>query len=264
VNRYLAGQSLYGEELSSGETAEWFASEQTGYESLVKQHKEYVYSYYALNAKVFSQLPALRRFRSVLGIGSAFGHELTPLQSRMDRVTVLEPAASFRQHVLGSIPVQYVPPSPDGAFPFPDRSFDLIVCFGVLHHIPKVSAAVQEMRRCVETGGFIVIREPIVSMGDWTRPRTGLTKNERGIPLQIFRRFIRDAGLRVISERPCCFSLSARWQYVTRKPVYTMHWVVGLDDMICRLPFWSKVYHPTNLLQRLRPTSVQYVLTRTD
>jgi ubiquinone/menaquinone biosynthesis C-methylase UbiE len=53
-----------------------------------------------------------------------------------------------------------VKPSTDGALPFPDASFDLVTCLGVLHHIPKVSFALCELYRCLTPGGFALVREP--------------------------------------------------------------------------------------------------------
>ena len=68
--------------------------------------------------------------------------------------------------------------------------FDLIVCFGALHHIPNVSRIIGEFYRCSEKGGYVLMREPIISMGDWTKKRKGLTRRERGIPLKILRDII--------------------------------------------------------------------------
>lgn len=42
---------------------------------------------------------------------------------------------------------------------FEDNSFDYVVCWGVLMHIPEVHRAVAELARVVRPGGFLVISE---------------------------------------------------------------------------------------------------------
>jgi SAM-dependent methyltransferase len=42
---------------------------------------------------------------------------------------------------------------------FPDESFDYVVCWGVLMHIPDVGRAVAELARVVRPGGFLVVSE---------------------------------------------------------------------------------------------------------
>ena len=43
-------------------------------------------------------------------------------------------------------------PEPSGALPVADGHFDLATCFGVLHHVPNVSAVVAELARCLRPG----------------------------------------------------------------------------------------------------------------
>ena len=42
---------------------------------------------------------------------------------------------------------------------FPDESFDYVVCWGVMMHIPEVERAVAELARVVRPGGFLVVSE---------------------------------------------------------------------------------------------------------
>jgi hypothetical protein len=44
--------------------------------------------------------------------------------------------------------------------------------------------------------------------------------------------------------------------------VYNSRWMTALDDYISNLPFWSKQYHATNLVERLRPWSLSLVLNK--
>jgi len=126
----------------------------------------------------YSFLPD-RVFSNVICVGGAFGHELIPIIKKCKEITILEPAEGFRSIELCGVRINYVKPLPSGILPFDDKSFDLITCFGVLHHVPNVSTVMKEFHRTLRPNGFLLIREPEVSMGDWRKPRKGGTKREK-------------------------------------------------------------------------------------
>jgi SAM-dependent methyltransferase len=260
--KYSDGKTLYGDDFSPDKIEAWFRDEQSGYYRLAEKREPGKYGYHALNWRHgFRHLPPLP-FEHVLGIGSAFGDEFQPILGRAKNVTVLEAAEGFQNPKF-----EYVKPNASGRMPFADSTFDLVTCFGVLHHIPNVSTVVREMARCTKTGGWLLIREPNHSMGNWEKPRRGLTRRERGIPLPIIRKIIADAGLQIVHQRRCMFSLTARLQPLLPKEraVYNTTWITALDDYLCNLPIWSGKYHATNLIQRFRPWAVFLVLQkRTD
>lgn len=43
--------------------------------------------------------------------------------------------------------------------PYPDRKFDVITAFQVLHHISDIRNIIKELHRCLKIGGFLIIRE---------------------------------------------------------------------------------------------------------
>ena len=189
----LRGEILYGDDFSAEQIALWFEDEREGYFNLNYDTDNLngaagpVYAYEQLAEQhCFKWLPR-REFGSALGIGSAHGAELKPILKRSQSVTVLEPSDGFASEAIDGKPVTYVKPRASGIMPFDSASFDIVVCFSVLHHIPNVSTVVHEMFRVLKPGGYALLREPTHSMGDWRRPRRGLTKRERGIPLAIFR-----------------------------------------------------------------------------
>jgi ubiquinone/menaquinone biosynthesis C-methylase UbiE len=49
----------------------------------------------------------------------------------------------------------------------PDASKDVVVIFGVLHHIPNWKEAVDECRRVLRPGGEIFVEEPDRALVDW-------------------------------------------------------------------------------------------------
>lgn len=262
---YFSGSKLYGNDFSQDQIDAWFADEAEGYFNLTQatgEEAKYAYGYHALNRRHgFSKLPQ-KRFAHVLGVGSAYGDELTPILAHSDRVSILEPSDGFKSTVLNGVPVSYVKPVASGDMPFDSDSLDLITCLGVLHHIPNVSKVVNEFYRVLTPGGYALVREPIISMGDWRKPRSGLTKRERGIPLAVLRGFVEQAGFKVVHERKCVFSLTSRLRHVIAGSVFNNEAVVALDAWLSTLPIWPKVYHARNAVEKLRPTAVYYVLQK--
>lgn len=50
--------------------------------------------------------------------------------------------------------------------PIRDASVDSVVCSGVLHHIPDLPAAMQEIARLLRPGGTLIVREPNAQYSD--------------------------------------------------------------------------------------------------
>lgn len=257
------GEKLYGDDFSPEEIREWFNDEREAYANLgAKELTSYRYAYHALNTEHgFRHLPD-RRFERVLSFGGAYGHELLPLIHRVQDVVISDPSEAFGVSEIRGVPVRYTKPQMDGSIPFPDGEFDLLTCFGVLHHIPNVSAVVAELYRCLAPGGYALVREPIISMGDWRKPRRGLTMRERGIPIAIMRRLLLAVGFRVVRETLCVFPLTYRLRFLLKEPVFNYRWVVWWDRVVSALFAWNLRYHATNLAQKLRPAAAFYVLTK--
>lgn len=256
LNRYLEGRALYGDDFDASQIAGWHADETEAYANLgAKDAATYRYVYHAWNAfHVYRHLPPVR-FTQVLGFGSAYGDELLPLVGRIDLITVVDPSAAFVRHHVYGVPATYVTPSSDGSIPLPDNTFDLTTCFGVLHHIPNVSFVVGELARTLKPGGYVALREPIVSTGDWRKPRPGLTKRERGIPLHILREIVKKYELEVIRSSLCDFPLTRRLFRPFRPDVFNSRFAAWLDAKLAAAFRWNIRYHARNNLERLRPAS---------
>jgi len=263
MERYFSGEQLYGDDFGPAEIAAWFDDEREGYAGLGQGEHGGIesYGYHQLNVRHgFRRLPA-RRFERVLGLGSSYGGEFLPILDRLGEVTILEPSAALRSESLNGVPLRYVEPAPGGDMPFADASFDLVLSLGTLHHIPNVSRVVRELGRVTAPGGWLLIREPVVSLGDWRGPRRGLTRRERGIPPHLFRRMFREAGLRVVREVPCMFPTTSRLGRVAGLG-YNSRLGVLADAVLSRLWAWNHRYHATTPWQKLRPASRYYVLRR--
>lgn len=257
---FAKGEKLYGDNFPRKEIEEWFKDEAEGYSSLIDE--SYSYEFHEFN-KIhgFSKLPSKTFFSKTMGFGAAFGDELLPVIHKIGKIIIIEPSKKMRREKLQNKKIEYIEPKWNNAIPFRKNNFDLITCFGVLHHIPNVSFVFGELSRALKKGGYLLVREPIVSMGDWNYPRRGLTKRERGIPLSFFEKLIAENNLEVVSRRKVMFPLIRRFEHLGIKP-YNSKMLVMADYLFSILFSWNDKYHSTNLFQKLRPQSVFYVLKK--
>ena len=261
INKYLSGEFLYGDDLSPEEIDKWYRDEGEGYADLgASNSQEYRYVYHALNAyHGFGYLDNQCQIK-ILGFGSAYGDELAPVLDGAGSLTIIDPSDAFVQDEIRGVPCQYIKPVSSGELPFKNNEFDLVTIFGVLHHVPNVTVVLKELARVLKPGGYMLLREPIVSMGDWRKPRPGLTMHERGIPLTIMRRLIQQSGLQVKREGMCAFPPLTKLYKLIRSDVYNSRVATILDDLLSRIFSWNINYHPEKWWQKIRPTSAFYVL----
>ena len=262
---YFSGSKLYGDDFTPSEIETWYKAEEEGYANIISNGEgNYIYNYHELNKLFgFNLLPDASQFPAALGIGSAFGEEFLPLvdENRIGEITILEPSEKLRNQFLGDVKVNYVKPLFDGRMAFEDNQFDVITCFGTLHHIPNVTFILNEMTRVLKPGGYMLIREPINTMGDWRHPRTGLTANERGIPVSFFDRTFKNLKLTVV-KKTLCESLFFYKILNKISPLKYTPRFYKMDSFISKLFSWNIHYHRTNPLQKIAPGSVFYVLRK--
>lgn len=270
MEEYFSGKKLYGDDFNLNQIQDWYNDEKEGYANLVSEFQweetRGGYGYHALNIlHGYRFLPENMRFERALGLGSAYGYEFLPVISRIGSIHIIEPSDQLVSSELQGVQLHYKKPSVDGKMDFPDNYFQLETCFGTLHHIPNVSFVLGELHRCLAPGGYLLIREPINSMGDWRQPRHGLTKRERGIPVEIFRQRIQELGFRVVKES-FCFAMTSflerKLGKYFKRPIYEYKTYVYLDRLIAQMTTFNLRYHPQTPLQRIAPSSVFYVLQK--
>ena len=268
MQEYFKGNKLFGDNFTTEQIKVWYEQESEGYADLGnKDEKGYKYSYHGLNELYgFSKIEHIGKFENVMGFGSSWGHEFEPIISKIGKLTIIEPSDNMKSNKIGDISPVYVKPNVDGKLDFPDNSFDLITCFGTLHHIPNVSFVLKELIRVLKTDGYLLIREPIVSMGDWNFPRKGVTKNERGIPVKIFDKIFFDSPVKV-ERKSFFFTLTSFLQKFFRKisstPLYTNKIYLVLDKYLSTLFSGNNYYHRVSFYQKIGPSSVYYVIRKT-
>lgn len=135
------------------------------------------------------------QIKNILDIGAGHGHSSVHLQELAPVV-----AADFSLRLLK------LNPSPDKvwadarALPFPDRSFDMVSFWEVLHHLEEPLPALNEAVRV--SNRYVVVFEPNVrNPAQWA---FGFLQPEHRMMLQytpaFYRELVQKAGLRVSKE----------------------------------------------------------------
>ena len=257
---FFNGEKLYGDDFNNEQILQWYNDDKQTYSNLLP--KKYKYLYNLVNEEtIYRFLPKKQRFKNALGFGAAEGFELLPIADRIENITIIDAADEFENNIIADKKISRFKPNSSGKLPFEDNSFDLITCFHVLHHIPNVSFVISELYRCLAPNGLLLLREPINSMGDWRDLRPGLTKCERGIPLDLFRKMVSADNIIIEKEHLYCFRvLQSLPNYQTLFTKSRMF--LKLDSMLCKLTKWNYKYHPNNKFRRIRPLCVSFVLKK--
>jgi SAM-dependent methyltransferase len=268
MDKYFSGEALYGDDFTVAQIEQWYRDEEEAYANLGNTElNQYSYHYHALNRLHGFKYLEGKNFDKVLGLGAAWGHEYFPIIDRIKELYIIEPSEKLRSDKIGDLTPVYSKPNVDGAISYPDDHFDLVTSFGTLHHVPNVSFIIKELYRVTKPGGYILLREPIISMGDWNKPRKGLTTHERGIPLNIFRSIFKELGAKVIHEG-FCFAMTAffqrAWIKISKRPIFSYKAYVWFDSWFSRMLKGNLRYHAQKKLERIAPQSVFYVLQKPE
>jgi SAM-dependent methyltransferase len=262
--KYVNGKELYGDNFTQEEIEKWYKEEAEAYSDLGSKNKnEYIYKYHNSNElNGYKHLSPTIRFKNVLGIGSAYGEEFLPIIHQIDKLTILEPSDNLKSDKLGEIIPTYAKPNINGSIDFDDNTFDLITCFGVLHHIPNVTFVLNELIRVLTPGGYLLFKEPISSMGDWRYTRPGLTKNERGVPDKLFDDILKNNNVEIVSKT---FIDSLFFHKILNK-IFKFEMdsklYIRCDRLISSLLSWNSHYHRVHNYQKIAPGGVFYVIKK--
>lgn len=264
IEKYFKGEEIYGDDFDVSQIQAWYDDELEGYADLgSKDRSSYSYIYHSMN-KVFGfdYLDKNVIFKNALGVGSAYGEEFIPLIDRIEKITIIEPSDNLVSSVIGNISPIYHKPQVDGSLTFEDNLFDLILCFSTLHHIPNVTFVLNELLRVLNPEGYMIIREPIRTLGDWRKPRKGLTKNERGIPHHKFDEILNRADIEIVSKVFCdcnfAFKILSKFGFKKRDTIFAQK----VDRFLSKILSWNIHYHAETAFQKMAPASVFYVVKK--
>lgn len=266
MQEYFDGKKLYGNDFTIEQVKKWYEEESEGYADLGNKDKSmYKYGYHEINKIYGFKNLKTKHFDQVLGFGSAWGYEFEPIINKITNLTIIEPSDAMVNNKIGTITPKYVKPEVKGNLLFNDNSFDLITCFGTLHHIPNVSFVLNEIIRVLKPDGYLLLREPIISMGNWNEKRPGLTKNERGIPVSIFDNVFNSLDVKIIAKQ-FCFTKTSHIQSVfgklLKKPIYSYTSYIFFDKIISFLLKWNVTYHAKRKMDKLAPSAIYYVIKK--
>jgi len=266
----LRGIRLYGDDFPPEQIQGWYAQEETGYLDLLTEHYRsadglgnYAYEYDALNRFHAIDRISTRRFSCCVAMGCASGHDVAPLAPIVRKFVAMEPAEKWWRSEIAGTPAVYIKPTIAGDIPLETGSADLATSFGVLHHIPNVTHVLGEIARVLEPGGLFIVREPISWMGDWRRPRPGLTPNERGLPVAWFERAAADQGFSLQRRRLCMFSgcsILAKKLGISRP--YSRMPLVAIDWLVSEALRWNLHYRRDTKFKKIAPGSAFWILQR--
>jgi SAM-dependent methyltransferase len=265
----LTGNRLYGDDFGIADIEQWYKDEENAYFEQVTAKKpdsasfENPYEYAEFNFFHGYSSLAERRFGRCVVLGCANGQDVKPLAAQVDKFVALEPAERWWRTEIGGTPAEYIKPTITGDIKLPDGCAELAVALGVLHHIPNVSHVVQELARVLKPGAMFIVREPVISMGDWRRPRPGLTKHERGIPPKLLQLILTNHGFHIVKAAPVMVPLVPRFAHLIGiRHSYNVSWLVRLDALLSRLLWWNFHYHRVALFHKFAPTSLFIVALR--
>jgi SAM-dependent methyltransferase len=264
-NDYFSGEVIYGDDLDQEEIDRWFELEEDGYSGLGYVDSETdAYPYHGMNIRYGWRFLNDNHIGRVLGVGSAFAEEFSIVSKGIDEIIIVEPGKKFWRSTAFGRELTYVMPSSSGKMMFESNSFDLVTAFGVLHHIPNVSYVMSELVRVLKPGGYLLIREPIITMGDWNYARPGLTKNERGIPLKLMRKTILALGCDVVSENLIGFSPLQRLLGYFKVNYWSSSLAIYADWFFCRIFSWNCIYHRKSIFDRFSPSAAFWVIRKRE
>lgn len=255
-------ENLYGDDFDHDQISKWFHEERTAYHELPKSPVSVVkYKYYNRNHFYWGEVvEGLASDDKVLIFGSALGSEVSRYNIKSNQLTLID---SDFDTLCASKPDSStkIAASESGDIELPNESFDLILCLGVLHHIPNVSHVLDELTRLLKSSGSLIIREPVVKMGDPKTTRPGLTPNERGIPHDFFLQYFKTKNL-LLSKSGFMGFAALGW--LSRKLGINLDspLMVRLDSILCSMTWILLDYEQSTIRSRLAPTSAYYIIEK--
>ena len=268
-NDFLSGDFLVGDDFKQAEIEQWYKEEEEAYCNLTDSSSDKSYLYENINnfyglRKILHALNGNKNV-NILCFGAAYGGEVRAIKKILDKetsiiykITVIDSSDVMLQSIKEELDIDIVKASMDGSINLDVNSFDLITSFGVLHHIPNVSYILSEFTKVLKPKGFIFLREPISSMGNWSQKRVGTTINERGISSKYFLRIFDTLNYKIISKHYCFFSKIFKI-FNKLKLGLDSYIVIYIDFLFSKLFRWNTHYFRNTTLKKIAPGSV-YIL----
>jgi SAM-dependent methyltransferase len=221
------------------------------YHRLLDDTWDYRPTYLAKLAAVRRHLDALPREAKVLDAGCGEG---VLVQEYAGRLRIEGVDANYRSDLVhqGSVT----------ALPYPEGTFDEVLCLDVLEHLtfPEQPVAVGELHRVLKTGGGALISVPNLAhlqsrvhfllQGRLIRT-AALAKHPGDRPFAEYLQLVRSCGFDVVSQRGIFPTVPVLAALVRRHPV-SLDWLHTALTRLLPVPGWSFL----NLIQLRKPARV--------
>lgn len=261
--KFFSGKELYGDDFTLEQIKQWFKEEEEAYANIYGEKINSDNFDYSIFDKTFffSKIPD-KEYSKVLGLGASWGYEFLPIIHKIKDLFIIESSEQTKSHKLGNIKPKYFKPNMSGKINDIDNTYDLITAFSVLHHIPNVSFVVAELYRVLNSGGYLLIREPINSMEDWRNHRIGLTKNERGIPKDYLHNMISLLSCEIVSISYHYFMYSYLNRKFSNARFLKSKTYLMIDKILSKIFLFNYHYHPQKKIERIAPMYVSYIIKK--
>ncbi len=261
--KLMSGEHIYGDDFDFQDINDWFEDEKNAsiacYEDADPNQYDYLNYFHC-----YKNIESLK-FDKCLAIGPAYGAELKFLSKNIKEFIAIEPEKKWWSNNINGTPVDYMMPKINGDISLKDGSVDLIICFSVLHHIPNVSHIIDECHRVLKPNGTIIIREPVVAMGDWRFSRRGMTARERGVPLSPLLKKINSLNFKIKNLRIYDFPATRKLAKFFRVSSYfNKPFFVALDYFLSNIINWKVIYNPKNIFQKIQPSGIYIHLIKNN
>jgi len=263
IEKYFEGEELYGDDFSSEQIKKWYEQEAEAYAQLYgindneSNHSHHINIMYG-----YKHLEKIKSFNNVLGFGSSWGYEFMPIIDKIQTLQIIDSSEQTIAKKIGSITPTYYKANISGKIDIPDNTFDLVNALSTIHHTPNVTFILNELFRVLKPGGYMFLKEPVISMGDWRTKREGLTINERGIPPLLLDKIIKDADMQIIKKQYFCTMTAFLMRMSKNHSFFQSKTYFIIDKYLSRLLTFNMHYHPTKKRQRICPQTVFYILRK--
>jgi SAM-dependent methyltransferase len=141
---------------------------------------------------------------------------------------------------------------------FRAASFDAVVLFGILHHLPDPMAAMDGVLRILRPGGIVVGHEPSDYWNPWKE-----SPNERGFSLEEIQQLygrLADVTIRTVDHLLVESLAHITWRFLAA-PLHTLITRGKANGNRAASLFWSKVFRVQSILDRIGVRGKDFVIT---
>jgi SAM-dependent methyltransferase len=127
------------------------------------------YSRWRLDALLQRYLPERGDGLRLLDVGCGTGHHMASLRERGFEVAGVDGSVEMIAHARANNPGAQIKVADVDSLPFPDSSFDFVLCIEVLRYLPDFTRCVNEIARVLKPGGVcLVTAAPLFNLnGYW-------------------------------------------------------------------------------------------------